>query len=96
MDSISAVHSNYSQFAHDLTPIYGLCHSRKTINRALILHKGDSSEEREEEDKGEKENPLLLDHRRSSFRRPNTPGFCWIFKRMPEFFPTSTGCGNSS
>ncbi|PKU74873.1 hypothetical protein MA16_Dca005064 [Dendrobium catenatum] len=38
---------NHSLFAPDLTPIYMLCHSRKTINRALILHKGDSSEKRE-------------------------------------------------
>ncbi|KAI0493043.1 hypothetical protein KFK09_027319 [Dendrobium nobile] len=30
---------DHSLFALDLTPIYGPCHSRKSINRALILHK---------------------------------------------------------
>ncbi|PKU59023.1 hypothetical protein MA16_Dca029091 [Dendrobium catenatum] len=42
---------DHSLFAPDLTAIYKLCHSRKIINRALILYKGDSSEEREEEEK---------------------------------------------
>ncbi|KAI0501956.1 hypothetical protein KFK09_016901 [Dendrobium nobile] len=36
---------NHSLFAPDLAPIYGPCHSRKSINRALILHKGGSKQE---------------------------------------------------
>ncbi|PKU75306.1 hypothetical protein MA16_Dca022109 [Dendrobium catenatum] len=65
---------NRSLFDPDLTPIYELCHSRKTINRALILHKRRREEKKEE-------NQLLLDHRQSSFRRLNMSEFCQIFGR---------------
>ncbi|PKU76121.1 hypothetical protein MA16_Dca019211 [Dendrobium catenatum] len=70
-------------------PIYGLCHSRKTINRALILHQGGSSEEREEEEKekekGEKEIPHLLDHRRrSSSCRLKASKLCRTFRKCQE------------
>ncbi|KAL0916504.1 hypothetical protein M5K25_014023 [Dendrobium thyrsiflorum] len=37
-DSTSAVHSNHSTLAIDFSFIYKSCHSRKSINRALILH----------------------------------------------------------
>ncbi|PKU74692.1 hypothetical protein MA16_Dca004883 [Dendrobium catenatum] len=39
---------NHSLFAPDLTPIYELCHSRKSKNRALILHKGGGRQARRE------------------------------------------------
>ncbi|KAI0493164.1 hypothetical protein KFK09_027440 [Dendrobium nobile] len=51
-ESILAVRPfDHSLFAPDLTTIYEPCYFRKTINRALILHKGNSSEEGEEEGK---------------------------------------------
>ncbi|KAL0922450.1 hypothetical protein M5K25_006438 [Dendrobium thyrsiflorum] len=37
MSCALAIHSNHSLFTLDLLPIYKLCHSRKSINRALIL-----------------------------------------------------------
>ncbi|PKU64418.1 hypothetical protein MA16_Dca025460 [Dendrobium catenatum] len=41
---------SHSLFAPDLTPIYKLCHSRKSINRPLIPHeKGRKSREKKEE-----------------------------------------------
>ncbi|PKU63852.1 hypothetical protein MA16_Dca010770 [Dendrobium catenatum] len=45
---------DHSLFAPDLTPIYKPCHSRKTINRALIFHKRTQgrTERRREEKKG--------------------------------------------
>ena len=87
---------DHSLFAPDLTPIYGSCHSRKSINRALILHQKGGREEREGEEKGEKEIPHLLDHRLSSSCRLKMPELCRIFGRTPEYFPTSMGCWNSS
>ncbi|PKU60660.1 hypothetical protein MA16_Dca020433 [Dendrobium catenatum] len=37
---------DHSLFAHDLTPIYKLCHSIKSINRPLISHeRGPKQEE---------------------------------------------------
>ncbi|PKU67489.1 hypothetical protein MA16_Dca016213 [Dendrobium catenatum] len=71
---------DHSLFAPDLTPISKPCHSRKTINRALILHKTTKKSEKRRE-KGERENHLLLDHRRSSLRRLNTSELCQIFGR---------------
>ncbi|PKU62459.1 hypothetical protein MA16_Dca022547 [Dendrobium catenatum] len=45
---------DHSLFAPDLTPIYKSCHSRKTINRAIIFHKRTQvrRERRSEEKKG--------------------------------------------
>ncbi|PKU70602.1 hypothetical protein MA16_Dca008719 [Dendrobium catenatum] len=54
---------DHSLFAPDLMPIYGPCHSRKSINRALISHKRGPKQEREEE-KRRKE--FLLDSRRTT------------------------------
>ncbi|KAI0502017.1 hypothetical protein KFK09_016962 [Dendrobium nobile] len=54
---------NHSLFAPDLAPIYGPCHSRKSINRALILHKREiQARERRREEKEE----FLLDSRRTT------------------------------
>ncbi|PKU80213.1 hypothetical protein MA16_Dca005744 [Dendrobium catenatum] len=41
---------DHSLLAPDLTPIYELCHSRKSINRPLISHeRGTQARRREEE-----------------------------------------------
>ncbi|PKU59618.1 hypothetical protein MA16_Dca028694 [Dendrobium catenatum] len=60
---------NHSLFAPDLTPIYELCHSRKSINRTLILHKrGSKQEERKKRRK-----KLLLDRRQNIAGPPQEP-----------------------
>ncbi|KAI0489431.1 hypothetical protein KFK09_029274 [Dendrobium nobile] len=44
---------DHSLFAPNLMPFYGPCHSRKSINRALISHKrGIQARERRREEKG--------------------------------------------
>ncbi|KAI0504938.1 hypothetical protein KFK09_015895 [Dendrobium nobile] len=53
-------------------PIYELCHSKKSINRALILHKRGSKQEEEKRRKRRKK--LLLDHRRNLARPPQLAG----------------------
>ncbi|PKU80271.1 hypothetical protein MA16_Dca005802 [Dendrobium catenatum] len=50
---------DHSQFAHDLTPIYKICHSKKSINRPLISNerrpkqKGENKRRSEEKDSRE-------------------------------------------
>ncbi|PKU86299.1 Ultraviolet-B receptor UVR8 [Dendrobium catenatum] len=83
LGSISAVHSNHSLFSHDLTPIYKPCHSRKTINRALILHKGDSSEEREEEEKKEEKEEAPPRPPPELFPSPEDAGTLPDFRETP-------------
>ncbi|KAH0457330.1 hypothetical protein IEQ34_012645 [Dendrobium chrysotoxum] len=102
-DSILAVHPDHSLFAPDLSHIYGLCHSRKTINSPSFLLRGDPSQEekkiRRREEKPRREQ-LLLDHRRNSagtppeLRRNSTeapPGA----RGTPELCPTQEQRRNS-
>ncbi|KAI0496904.1 hypothetical protein KFK09_023230 [Dendrobium nobile] len=74
---------DHSLFASVLTTIYELCHSRKTINRALILHKGDSSEEREEEEKKEEKEEAPLRPPSELFPPPEDVGTLSNFRETP-------------
>ncbi|KAL0911387.1 hypothetical protein M5K25_019524 [Dendrobium thyrsiflorum] len=55
---INPVHSNHSTNTPNLSLIYWLCHSQKTINRPLISHKrGPRSKKRRREEKNEETPP---------------------------------------
>ncbi|KAL0923481.1 hypothetical protein M5K25_007540 [Dendrobium thyrsiflorum] len=83
-DSTSAVYSNHSPFALDFSHIYKPCHSRKSINRALILH-----------EKGPKLEGINREIRDCSCPlappRP-PPEFCRTTARPPPEGPTPTFC----
>ncbi|PKU79927.1 hypothetical protein MA16_Dca025406 [Dendrobium catenatum] len=85
---------DHSLFAPDLTPIYKLWHSRKSIKRALISHERGLKQrgKQEEEEKRRVGGKRLLVHRQSSTQTPNDAGILPDFHGMPEFCPTSTGC----
>ncbi|PKU69913.1 hypothetical protein MA16_Dca026528 [Dendrobium catenatum] len=69
---------NHSLFAADLTFIYKLCHSRKSINRALISHK---------------RGPKRGDPRRKKRRRREWEGESTPPRPPPEFFPPPEHAG---
>ncbi|PKU62333.1 hypothetical protein MA16_Dca028436 [Dendrobium catenatum] len=72
---------DHSLFAPDLTPIYKPCHSRKIINRALILHNGKRSKREKKRRRREEGGESTPRHRRSSSRHLNTPEFYRIFRK---------------
>ncbi|KAI0510161.1 hypothetical protein KFK09_010761 [Dendrobium nobile] len=65
---------DHSLFAPDLTPIYRPCHSRKSINRALISHKRETQARREGRGEGGSSSSTAAgppsDHRRSTAGPP--------------------------
>ncbi|KAI0512319.1 hypothetical protein KFK09_012958 [Dendrobium nobile] len=68
---------DHSLFAPDLTPIYELCHSRKSINRALILHKRGPKQEEKKRREGISSSSNAAgtspDHRRNIAGPPQEP-----------------------
>ncbi|PKU82432.1 hypothetical protein MA16_Dca005437 [Dendrobium catenatum] len=75
----------HSPFTLDLSPIYGPCHSRKSINRPLISLERRIEARREEEKRRKK---LLLDHRQT-FAGP--PLVALAFVEQPLEALTSAG-----
>ncbi|PKU60368.1 hypothetical protein MA16_Dca027681 [Dendrobium catenatum] len=65
---------DHSLFAPDLTPIYELCHSRKSINRALILHKrGGGVQARSKKRRGEEKEEEKEEKEEAPPRPPPEP-----------------------
>ncbi|PKU79342.1 hypothetical protein MA16_Dca000687 [Dendrobium catenatum] len=59
----------HSLFAPDLTPIYKLCHSRKSINRPLIPHEKGRRKPREKKEEKEESSSRLAPPRTTKGRR---------------------------
>ncbi|KAL0927231.1 hypothetical protein M5K25_001394 [Dendrobium thyrsiflorum] len=91
-ESTSTVHSNHSQIALNLPPIYWSCHSQKTINRPLIPR------ERGEDKRGRKKEPKqgregIKEERKRALlppdSSPTTVGLPPSHRPTPDFCPAT-------
>ncbi|KAL0906510.1 hypothetical protein M5K25_025008 [Dendrobium thyrsiflorum] len=91
-DLISAVHSNHSKITHDLSFIYELCHSQKSINRALIsLKRGGRARKKKKRREEGKEGRNTSS---TSARPPSNAGSPPGLQVTPDFPPASNNAGS--
>ncbi|PKU71043.1 hypothetical protein MA16_Dca018661 [Dendrobium catenatum] len=87
---------DHSLFAPDLTPIYEICNSRKSINRPLISHERGLKQEEEEKMNGRRREgegeSAPTRPPPEFFTPPEHAGILPNFHGTPEFCPSSMGC----